>query len=362
MLRPWLLSLATKCALLGKRKAMKISFILPSKGVSGGVRVTVVAANHLLKRGHTVRILIRRAPIGLRAIYRNLRDDVIYSAHSWLKDFVGHLESFKEIDKCKFEKGEIIVGVGSYVTKEMTQLQSLPNPKVQYLHGITSWDPELMKRTLSLPIPKIAVASYLVPLVESMEKGKVLAVIPNGIDRIEYFMSCNESEKDGVGTIYSSNAEKDPKTIISCIQKILTLRPELPIRIFGTEGKPKQLGQALYRRFPSVQQARELYSKSLVWIIGSMWEGFSLPVLEAMACRAVPVATDCGGTRDIIVDGENGFLVEVGNVKQIVDRVMLLLSDKILRDRMRSKAQVTADKFNWGKSIDELENALRKLC
>ena len=85
-------------------------------------------------------------------------------------------------------------------------------------------------------------------------------------------------------------------------------------------------------------------------------------MLEAMACGAVPVVTDCGGPRDIIVDGENGFLVKVGDVDQIVDRVMLLLDDKTLRDRMRSKAQVTVDKFNWEKLIDQLENVFKKLA
>jgi glycosyltransferase involved in cell wall biosynthesis len=340
---------------------MKISFMLPGAGISGGTRVTVVQANHLVKRGHKVRILYRKRPIGPRVVYRHLRDNVIHCAHSWLKDFVGHLEGFKKIDDCEFDKGEIIVGVGSYVLEEMIQLQSLPNPKVLYLHGVTNWYPERMKRVISLPIPKIAVASYLVPLVKSGGGGEVIDVVPNGIDRSEYFMAVNESEKDGLGTIYSSGAPKDPKTIIACIQKISTLRPEIPIRIFGTEKKPKQLTPVLYRRFPSVEKAREIYSKSLVWIMASRWEGFSVPVLEAMACGAVPVATDCGGPRDIIEDGENGFLVEVGNVDQIVDRAMQLLNDKMLRDRMRLKAKATVDKFNWEKSIDQLENVFKKL-
>jgi glycosyltransferase involved in cell wall biosynthesis len=341
---------------------MKISFILPGGGISGGTRVTVVTANYLLKRGHKVRLLVRKTPIGPRALYRYLVDRVIYSAHSWLKDFMGQLESFKQIDKCKFSKEEIIVGVGSYVTEEMAELEVLPNPRVQYLHGITTWDPERMQRTLNSPIPKIAVASYLVPLVESFGQGEVLAVIPNGIAREEYFMSVNESQKDGIGTIYSSQVPKDPKTIMECIQKISALRPQIPIRIFGTERKPKQLTQAAYRRFPSIQQARELYSRSLVWIMASKSEGFPAPPLEAMACGAVPVATNCGGTRDIVVDGQNGSLVEVGNVDQIVDRVMQLLDNKMLRESLRSKAQVTVDRFNWEKSIDQLENVLGNLA
>lgn len=341
---------------------MKIAFILPGSGISGGTRVTVVMANHLIRRGHKVRIVVRRGSTGPRALYRYIIDNVIYSAHSWLKDFNGQLEEFKRIEEVKFQKEEIIVGSGSYVLEEMIQLQSLPNPRVQYLHGITTWDPERMKRVLALRIPKIAVASYLVPLVESNGGGSVLAVIPNGIDRNEYFMSVNESEKDGVGTIYSPHAAKDPKTVIACIQEISRHSPVTPLRVFGTERKPKQLGRALYRRFPSVGKGRELYSKSFVWIIASMCEGFSVPVLEAMACGAVPVATDCGGTRDIIVDGENGFLVKVGVVDQIVDRVMMLLNDRMLRDRMRSKGEVTVDNFNWGKSIDQLEGVFEKLA
>jgi glycosyltransferase involved in cell wall biosynthesis len=341
---------------------MEISFILPGDGISGGTRVTVVAANHLLKRGHRVRILFRKGPMGPSAIYRYLLNHVVHSAHSWLDDFMGHSESFKRIDECKFRKEEIIVGVGSYVTEEMTQLQLLPNPKVQYLHGITSWDPERMKCTLGLAIPKIAVASYLVPLVESGGAGEVIAVIPNGIDRSEYFWSGNEAEKDGVGTIYSSQVPKDPKTIIACLQKVSSMRPEIPLRVFGTEKKPKQLTQVFYRRFPSVEKAREFYSKSLVWILASKSEGFSVPLLEAMACGAVPVATDCGGARDIVDDGETGFIVEIGNVDQIVDRVMLLLNDRTLRKRMRSKAQVTVDTFSWEKSIDKLEHVFKMLA
>ena len=340
---------------------MKITFILPGGGVSGGVRVTVAAANHLIKRGHKVRVLVRGIP-GTRAIFRQLKNYITGSSHSWIEDYIGQSEGFKRIDQCKFEKGEIIVGVGSYVSDEMVRLRSLSNPKIHYLHGVTSWDPELMKYTLGLPIPKIAVASYIKPLVESAGGGEVVAIIPNGLDQNEYYNSVGESEKDGVGTIYSSQVPKDPKTIIACIQKFSKKRPDVPARIFGTETKPQGLGgQAFYKRLPSVEQARDLYSKSLVWIMASKSEGFSVPTLEAMACGAVPVVTDCGGTRDIIVDGENGFLVEVGNVEQILDRVMLLLDDSVLRERMRARGEATVDKFSWEKSIDQLEDVLKKL-
>jgi glycosyltransferase involved in cell wall biosynthesis len=70
------------------------------------------------------------------------------------------------------------------------------------------------------------------------------------------------------------------------------------------------------------------------------------------------VATDCGGPRDIIEDGINGFLVPVGDVDAIVERVQLLLADADIRMRMQARAQETIRRFTWEKCVDELERAL----
>ena len=343
---------------------MKIAFMLPGGGFSGGIRVTVVEANYLLKRGHKVRILVKKRPTSPRVIYRYLRDYIIhsaYSAHSWLEDFLGKIEYFGENEECKFDNDEIIVGVGIEVTGQMVKLNSLPNAKIQYIHGATPWTPDLEKQALSLPVPKIVVSSYLKALAESYGGDNVMAVIPNGIDQAEYYCSVNDSQRNGIGTIYSSSGAKDPRTILACIEKMRRDKPEVPIRVFGVDRRPKQVGRHFYWRFPSVEKAREIYSKSLVWIIASMSEGFSSPVLEAMACGAVPVATDCGGTKDIIADGENGLLAKVGDVDQIVDRALILLKDKQRRNRMQIKAEETVGMFTWDRTIDALENALRKL-
>ena len=50
---------------------MNIVFILPGIGISGGVRVTVIQANYLIERGHSVRILYRQPSRNLRNIYRS---------------------------------------------------------------------------------------------------------------------------------------------------------------------------------------------------------------------------------------------------------------------------------------------------
>jgi glycosyltransferase involved in cell wall biosynthesis len=211
-----------------------------------------------------------------------------------------------------------------------------------------------------MPIPKIIVASYLKPIVESFG-GEVLGVVGNGINLEQFYPAVDESLRDGIGFIYGAHEAKAPETIFEITSQFLKCGIETPIRSFGTDTEPKQLNKFQYSRYPSIDLARELYSRSIIWIVGSRSEGFSLPILEAMACGCVVISTDCGGPRDIIRDGENGFLVPIGDVGQIMNKVSLLLSDKQLRSRCRANSSETVKKFNWDTSAMKLEQLLNKL-
>jgi glycosyltransferase involved in cell wall biosynthesis len=312
-------------------------------------------------RGHQVRILYRKRN-EIQDWFKALRDRIAYAgSQDWLDQFEGRIDGFADITKCRFDEQEIIVGAGMAMSAELGLLNALSNPKIQYLHGSTPWAPELMQKTLSLPLPKIVVASYLKELAENTGRGEVLATIHNGIDGSEYFGCVPEAQRNGVGVIYSSHPSKDPATTLGVIEKLSRLHPEVPIRVFSADRRPAQLSSRGYWRYPTLDKAREIYSRSLVWIVASSSEGFPAPVLEAMACGCCVVATDCGGTRDTIVNGENGFLVPVGDVDGIAAKVDWLLSDVALRNRMRSKAEETVKQFAWDRCIDQLENVLSGL-
>jgi len=343
------------------KMSMKIVFILPGPGRSGGVKATVVAANYLLNGGHNVRILYRKPKKSLRQIYHSTVFPITHTGnYDWLQEFKGRVDGFKEISDCWFDKNEIIVGAGMWSSSQLTRLGSISNSKLQYLHGEHIVNPKETEKVLKLPLPKIVVSSFLKPLVESYG-GKVLGIIPNGIDQQEYFNSLNDSDKDGIGTIYASHISKDPGTVLAVLEEISRQRPQVPIRVFGPHKRPKEIKRKSFWRLPSVEKARGIYSRSKVWFLASRSEGFGIPILEAMACGCAVVATDCGGPRDIISDGKNGFLVDVGNADQIIDRILLLLDDSSLRKRMCIKAKETVKKFTWEKSVDKLENVLKKL-
>lgn len=73
-----------------------------------------------------------------------------------------------------------------------------------------------------------------------------------------------------------------------------------------------------------------------VFVMTSMIEVQGIALMEAQAAGLPSVGINSGGTKDLIVDGENGFLVEPGDQEGFVAAVRRLLADDLLRDRMRN--------------------------
>ncbi len=340
---------------------MKITFILPGFGRSGGIKVTVQAANGLLQKGHDVSLLVNYVK-SLRPQFRNLWLSLRYSqGYDWIRLFEGKVNTFTTIKEYAFEDDEIVVAVGWWAARELRQLPQSRTVKIHYVHGVLK-DTNLMKEAWGENLPKIVVASYLERMIEEISGQKITAVIPNGVDTNEYYPSVPEDHRDGVGTIFSNSYPKDPETTLKVLKKLREKCRKTPQRVFGAWPRPKGISYWIYNRLPSLEKARDIYSQSLVWTVCSRSEGFGIPVLEAMACGCAVVATDCGGTQDIIVDGENGFLVEVGNVDQIVDRVKLLLYDPKLRQQFVRKSQETIKKFPLDLIVNKLEKVLMDLA
>ncbi len=344
---------------------MKLAFILPGKGHSGGIRCTVTTANKLLERGHEVRILYKKNPITVRTFVRRVRNELLYSGrYDWIEMFRGKTSSYNDIVQCKFYPDEIIIAVGITCSAQIGRIHSIKNSKLLYIHGLQPWTPEEMDQALSLPLPKVAVSSHIAEKIKSYDSSRLLAVIHNGIEQDEYFPSVSESLRDGVGTIFETypSYAKDPQTILNVLVKLKKELPSIPHYIFGGAPKPKEISKTEYKRYPSVEEARRRYSSSKVWIVASRLEGFSVPVLEAMSCGCAVVATDCGGTRDIVVDGKNGYLVEVGNVDQIVSKVKLLLNNPTLRQEIVRNSRKTVNNLTWDNSVNKLENILKSIA
>ena len=73
--------------------------------------------------------------------------------------------------------------------------------------------------------------------------------------------------------------------------------------------------------------------------LSSVHEGVPMAAIESMAAGMPMVVTDCGALRDIIVDGEHGFIVPVGDSSAMAERLVALADDSKLRERLGESAR-----------------------
>ena len=117
---------------------------------------------------------------------------------------------------------------------------------------------------------------------------------------------------------------------------------------------------------------RELYSHAAVFVCPSIYEPFGIINLEAMACETAVVASAVGGIKEVVVDGETGFLVPLEQMKEgsfeptnpetfardLAERVNQLMKDRQLRERFGKAGRRRVEEyFSWA-SIAQKTKAL----
>jgi glycosyltransferase involved in cell wall biosynthesis len=339
-----------------------VTFVLPSDGPSGGVRVTVEMAQRLRDRGHAVRVVYRSLPRweGLmdraRTVLRWIQGSKDFN---WVHRFHGPKQAFRKLNEVPFSKGEIVIAVGEHVTLDVYEL---PREiiKVRYCHAIFDHVPELTRRAWSVPMPTLAVSESLAPELEKFSGKKVLAVVPNGINTSEYFLE--EKCRDGLGLIFRRYPTKAPEETLALIVEARKRLPDVPWHLFGTSRRPKEFAQLEYWQYPAVEKARDIYNRCKVWLITSRHEGFCLPVLEAMACGCAVISSNHTVAADLIEDGVNGYIVPFGDSEAFLARIELLLRDESVRKGLVQNGFRTVQRFTWERAVAQMESVLEALA
>ena len=148
---------------------------------------------------------------------------------------------------------------------------------------------------------------------------------------------------------------KDHPTFLRAAQRVRQAVPEAAFVIAGegelideTRALAAELGLSSDVYFLGrCERVAELLSVSDVCVLSSSAEGFSNSILEYMAASKPVVATDVGGAREAVVEGETGFLVRSGDDEVMAERIIDLLRDPARARTMGERGRrVVEEKFS----------------
>ena len=257
--------------------------------------------------------------------------------------------------------------VSAYLARAMlgTQPNGRRLPIVTTLHGT---DITLVGSDHSyLPITRFAIeqSDGVTAISENLRRTTVREFEINRDIRVIYnFVNCDlytrqkdsplraKYAPDGQPLIAHLSNFRPVKRLPDVVEVFARVRKQCPARLLLIGEGPERGNAEYVARKHSIEHdvlflgkqdyVYRLLGISDVLLLPSLTESFGLAALEAMACGAVPVATKVGGVPEVVTDGVDGFLAEVGDVESMSARVIELLTNEQRRREMADAARFTA--------------------
>jgi glycosyltransferase involved in cell wall biosynthesis len=236
-----------------------------------------------------------------------------------------------------------IFAVSNFTKLEMEKLFGIPAGRIEvvynaiderFLHGHASAaDRQLIAERYQVTYPFLLYAGRISPH-------------KNVVRMIEAFSALKtELEKDQVFP--------DLKLII--IGDDVSGNPDLRRTVIrsGVQNDVRFLG------FVPIEVLRTFYDAAKIFVFPSLYEGFGLPPLEAMA-HGTPVVTSNVSSLPEVV-GNAAVLVHPENVFEIMRALHRVLLDQPLREKMKERSYRQAAKFSWEKSVRRILDAYREV-
>lgn len=202
--------------------------------------------------------------------------------------------------------------------------------------------------------------------------------IPNWIDPVRF----QPIERDAARALFRLQSNlavacigqltqaKGQEEFIRAAARIAKMRSDVEFLIVGEESEQESFftehlielveSERLAQRMKFLGLVRhipELLAAVDVVVVPSWDEGFSLVTIEAMAARKAVLASNVGGISGIIKDNHTGLLFQPRNVQSLSDKLLWLLSDGPLRERLGAQAQRDVfTRFGRDQVIDRIES------
>lgn len=201
-------------------------------------------------------------------------------------------------------------------------------------------------------------------------------VICNGIDITQFGKSENKKDqkfedKFKILCVTRITPRKGVRYLIEAFGKLSKKNNKLSLEIIGDgdekknlENLAKELEIADKVDFIGLVPHEELppyFEKADVFVLPSLNEGMSNSMLEALASGLPLVATDTGGTRELVKEEKNGFIIKMKDSSDLAEKIEKLIGNNDLRKKMGEESRKKAENMSWEKVAKEYVDLYYKI-
>jgi glycosyltransferase involved in cell wall biosynthesis len=229
--------------------------------------------------------------------------------------------------------------------------------KIKFINGMVVgcpvrqniFNPHWLRAKITFPFSDCIVGNSLAGLkAYSAPKGKSM-VIYNGFNfnRHENIIpseiirkQLNITTEYIVGMVASFSENKDYKTFYSAAHLVLNKRNDITFIAIGNETDSQKSKELINNkvthnfRLLGKKSNIESYVNAMdICILATFTEGISNSILEYMAAGKPVIATKGGGTAELVLDNETGYLINSSEPKELADKILILVNDENIRER-----------------------------
>lgn len=347
---------------------MKITFVTSTLTSGGSERVMSILANELADRGHNVSIILLRAP----NVFYSINDSVkLYFAQDFSKNIMGKaLWLRKHIQK---ERPDVVIPfMTSVYCVTIFALLGVNVPIISSeridprfssrIIKITRW--AFLRFTTHLVVQTQAIKAYY-----SQSIQQRTTIIPNPITEKVFEKPTDINKKHRIISVGRLYDQKNQKMMINAFSQIANQYPDYTLVIYGEgplrqelENYIKSLGLESKVLLPGRTEdiVKELYN-SEIFCLSSDYEGMSNALLEAVCVGMPVISTRVSGVDDIIINGKNGLVVNIGDVDGLVIALQTLLNNKDLCDKFSEYNKQISVSYKIEKIVDNWETLINNV-
>ncbi len=361
---------------------MRISFILSSLRLSGGVRVVIEYANRLAERGHEVTMVVPAGTLDediAQAVSTRVAvhqaDGIVPSQIvrkiPYLSMLVISWSLAESVPPCDVviathTPTTVAAALASHLLRKGKPVWFYQDYFEMFIgRPIESW---LASHALRWFACALVVSRYSTDELQRYYRGNVVWV-GEGLSQAELFHPLptdqNQDDADGRMNILFLGDMRPRKGLSDFLRAAALVYQQLPKVQLWVVSKDKcqiitQLPFNFFYR-PSRAELARLYASCDAFVSASWWESFGLPPLEAMACGAPVVLTDSRGVHQFAEPGENCLMVPPRNPQLLADSILEVLTNAELANKLRRNGPLTAAQFSWDQAVQRFERTLDDL-